>query len=357
MSHRIKLLSFLIAAIVLLMVAACQPKQQVVEIPTLAVLPSVTATFTPTNTPTPTPTNTATPTDTPTLTPTFTSTPLPTLTFTWTPSATFTPSITPTFTLTPTPTFTSTPLPTATPNRPQIIAFTSNILTGTANSQINLTWQTVSDATRVELVDQSGIVVQTFSQASPNGQMTVTLPANMGRLVTYRLVASRGGQEVNFPLAITVTCAYQWFYGDQFAPPNTGCPSAVGAIARGEYQPYERGHMFFVSANNLNRIYILQNDGNRYIAYPNSWDGDTKNEGQAPSGFERPDDMFNWAYYNTSSPSGSWMTIIGWATEDGVVADLTYQQDNTGAFFINTPNNAAVYRFSGGDSGTWTRVK
>jgi hypothetical protein len=70
--------------------------------------------------------------------------------------------------------------------------------------------------------------------------------------------------------------------------------------------------------------------------------------------------MFNWAYYNTSAPGGNWSDVLGWATSAILNAPRTIQWENAvGAlnpFYIDAPDGG-VYRFSGGESGTWGRLR
>jgi hypothetical protein len=70
--------------------------------------------------------------------------------------------------------------------------------------------------------------------------------------------------------------------------------------------------------------------------------------------------MFNWAYYSTLAPIGSWNSSIGWGTTDINSDPRTIQWEGSpggsGAFYIDAPGGA-VYRFSGGDSGTWGRLR
>lgn len=338
----------IITAVFLL--AACQPQQsQVVELPTLASLPTLTPSDTPTFTPTPTDTLTPTPTDTPTITPSVT------------PSLTVTSSLTPTFTLTPTntvtPTLTPTDTPTLTPtpNTPQIVSFTSSVTSTAPNTNLTLRWSTVADAARIDQLNQQGAVVQTFS-VPPAGEIAVAIPANQGRLVVYRLAALRGGQEATRSIPITITCPIAWFFGNEFAPANSGCPAAVGAVASGKYQPFERGLMIYVTANGLDRIYGLQNEGSRYISYSSGWDDDDDLDyPDPPDNLEKPQEEFRWAYLNTLAPIGTWQDALGWATADINRDSRTIQFEDTGAFYIDSP--VGVYRFSGGDSGTWIKIK
>ncbi|MEP6988868.1 MAG: hypothetical protein ABI970_24920, partial [Chloroflexota bacterium] len=186
-----------------LLLAACQPQQEVVVLPTLAVLPTLTPSNTPTETPVATATSTATdtPTATPTSTATNTATPTPSLTFT--PSLTSTYTITPTATNTPTSTATNTPiasntpvLPTATltPIAPQILSFNSTATNVTANSSITLVWSAQADSARIDVLNAQGQVSQSFNVV-PSGSLPVTVPGNLGTLVVYRLVVFRGAAQ------------------------------------------------------------------------------------------------------------------------------------------------------------------
>ncbi len=346
--------------------------------PTLTPIPSATPTimdtftptltFTPSETPSPIPTETFTPSLTFTLSPTYTPTETftPSPTFTFTPSDTPIPSATPTFTITPSRTWTLTPLPsntalpTATPTSagPQIVSFGADMSSVFPNTTIRLAWIATADSARIEQVSEQGALLQVYPVA-PTGQFTLVVPGGFGRVISYRLIVQRNGIESQQTIPITVSCAFTWFFGDQYVPSNAGCP--VGATtSEGRYQPFERGVMIYVTANGLNRIYGVQNDSSLYVAVPNSWDGSTLNNSAAPSGRFMPQEMFNWAYYNTLAPIGSWNSALGWATSNIVNAPRTIQFETAvggnNPFVIDAPDGA-IYRFSGGDSGTWARLR
>ena len=118
--------------------------------------------------------------------------------------------------------------------------------------------------------------------------------------------------------------------------------------------------MFYVSANGLNHVYGLQNANSLYIGYTNAWNGSTINSAGAPSGRFIPQEMFNWAYYNTLAPIGSWNSALGWGTANIVNAPRTIQFENavggSNPFTIDAPDGA-IYRFSGGDNGSWSRLR
>jgi hypothetical protein len=222
-----------------------------------------------------------------------------------------------------------------------------------ANTGITLRWTANADTARIDQLNQQGAVTQTFPVAA-NGQLDVTVPGNQGRVVVYRLVALRGGQETSRSLPITLTCAIPWFFGNERAPQGSGCPTALGAIGPGAFQPFERGLMIFVNANGLNRIYGLQNDGNRYTSFVNGWNGTDLPYDPSPSGLFQPQRMFRWAFVNTLAPVSTWQNQIGWGTANIDESQRTIQFEEGGAFYIDTPSG--VYRFSGGDQGTWTRL-
>lgn len=379
----IMLRRWLTALVLFTLFTACQPREENVVIPTLMVLPTLTITNTPSNTPLPTWTFTYTPSETPSNTPTFTltpsNTPLPTRTFsstftptftftptststfttTFTPSNTYTPSLTPSNTFTPTFTPSDTPVPTAT-SAAQIITFGANSTTVTPGSSLRLAWNTVAEVVRIEQLDQNGAITQTYPPQPATGSLIVSIPGNLGRLIQYRIVALRAGVEVSETIPITIICAVGWFFGDQYAPPGTNCPSAVGVVGTGAFQRFENGLMIYINANGLNRIYGLQNSEARYTALANGWDGSTIRSDPAPTGRFIPERMFNWAYYNTLAPIGSWNSAIGWATaaidNNNRIIQWEGSVGGTGPFYIDAPN-AEVYRFSGGDAGTWTRIK
>lgn len=346
-------LLILLAVIVL---AGCQGESETAaELPTLAVLPSLTPSDTPTLTPTSSPTPTETPTETPTNTPTPTNTWTATPSVTPTNTLTSTPSITPTATSTATNTPTSTPTITNTPDRPQILAFTASATNVVANTSITLSWSTIADAARLDQLNSQGVVVQSFSVV-PSGTLPVTVPGNTGRLVVYRLAAIRNAQEVTASVPITVQCATAWFFGSQFAPPEAGCPIGPQVVGPGAFQSFERGFMIYVNANSLNTIYGAQTLDSRYISYASGWDGVTTYScfGTPPSGLLPPQNMFAWAYCNTNAPVGGWSSAIGFALGNIDTGNRTIQFEDTGAVYIDSP--LGVFRFSGDSNRTWRKI-
>jgi hypothetical protein len=352
----------ILALIVPALAVACSSgddgdSQEVLELPTLAGLPSVTASNTPTITltlsDTPSPTTTQTPTDTPS----------PTFTRTFTPTASPTITLTPTNTLTVTPVSTDTPTLTATSELPQINSFTSSAPTVAGGSSVTLVWDSIADTARIEQLNTQGVVQQTFS-VTPTGQLPVTVP-NSGSQVIYRLTAQRSGQEVSrsVVIQIQITCPSNWFFGTP--PPDVGCPSGPAITVTGKFQPFTNGLMINLPVNNISQVYGLINTNTRYMVYTNSWDNvTTYNQpcGNAPAGQTDPQDVFNWAYHNTLGTVGLWCDAtggIGWGTAGADLGrTMVYQTAASGTTLFININGIGTYRFSGGaQTGTWTKIQ
>jgi len=350
-----------ILLIIILTAAACQTAGDE-DLPTLAILPSATASDTPTITPTPSPTETFTPTLTPTDTLTFTPTLSPTPTLTFTPSLTATFTISPTFTLThtptntPTPTRTPTATPTNTPNVPVITSFTSSVNQAVPGSQITLSWNAQADTLNLQqLTPGTNSVVQSFV-VGQTGSQAVTLPTTGDRAV-YRLVANRGGQQTITEVVVTFSCTTDWFFN--VAAPGGACPSGGATNVVGSYQPFERGIMFmYTNRNGVQRVCGLQNQNNRYLCYDNGWDGSTEPfTDSAPGGLDEPDDMFNWAFDSTLASGGQWVDIIGWATSGSPNNNnVTTQYDTNNRLYIRVPSGT-YYLNGDANSGTWTKIQ
>lgn len=364
---------WMLGLLLVMIATACQPESQIV-LPTVMVLPtqSLTPTPLPTETLTATPLATATPTSsaTSTITPTRTFTPTLTHTATRTPFPTGSPTntITPTATVTFTPSATNTPLATATPTAtltplvsptlpgPVITSFAASASNVQPNGSLTLVWSSNADSARIDVLNGQGLVTNSFSVV-PTGQLPVTVPGNLGRLIIYRLIAIKNGQQAIQNAGVTILCQYTWFFGDQFAPADATCPSNVGSLGEGRFQGFERGFMIWVNADGLNRVYGMDSTG-RYIAYTSTWDGTTTSTcySTPPTGLFEPQGVFNWAYCNTNAPIGAWAASIGWASGTINTDNRTIQfEQGTNVAYVDTP--VGVIRFIGGDNGTWQRIK
>jgi hypothetical protein len=247
---------------------------------------------------------------------------------------------------------------------PRILSFTTSADNVAANTTVTLRWAADSDVTRIDEQNSAGTVLRTFSVTAV-GELPVAVPGGAGRLVIYQLTAQRGGQEVKRSLTITVGCPIAWFFGDEVAQAVTNqCPSNAAISGPGAFQNFERGRAIYVNGNGLNKVYGLEGTSGRYAGYTSQWNSSaTPVPDIPPSGFLQPQGVFQWLYYLTGAPSGTWNSAIGWATSNIDQSNRTIQFESvqdpnnlTPPFFIDAPGGA-VYRFSGGDSGTWTQVR
>lgn len=363
--------------------AACSSGggNEVGELPTVFVIPTLEPSATPTDTLTPTETNT--PTNTPTNTATRTPTPTPTRTATVfvppteTPiQPTATPSITPTPTLAP-PTATQTLVVTL--STAQIITFSASATTAITGGQVTLSWSAVADTVRLERLNAQGIVVETFNDLPQQGSQVITTPSGQGATIIYRLVARRGTDEKTATQQITLTgtttCSTPWFFPNP--PTDAGCPSGAATAASGAYQPFEKGVMIYHTANGQNTVYALANAGgfltqNTYSRQTSMWDNASTfaNYLNASGSFcttspvapqIEPQQMFAWMYCMTFAPFGSWIDALGWATGTLVTdPQLNIQSDSSGVMYIETPNGE-IYRLEpiqqGNTGAAWTKIR
>lgn len=350
----------------LVVLTGCNPAADDEPVPTLAVLPSAIPSDTPTITPTFT--ETAMPTITPTLTATFT----PTLTFT--PTATTTPSRTPTLTatrqptatstntLTPSPSATNTPTHTATftltptPNAPVIDLFQASTTSAPAGSTVALRWQTQADSVVLQRLNTAGVVQETI-QGSPVGAYNAILPTGEAQVI-YRLIARRGGFETsaNIPIIVTNICPNQWF----FTPAEgqvSGCPTTAPTGVQGSFQQFERGFMFRLQIQGLDRVCGVDTAANYYLCFQYAAYSGTPPE-TPPAGLQPPGADFQSVFYNRLSNTGTWYSpqSIGWATGTYQTGSYTLQRDDQGRIFVQLPNG--IFRFDSSlSTGTLTRIQ
>ncbi len=340
--------STLVLLVLLLSLGLIGCQRQEIIIPTVAQLPTITQTFTPTFTdtptftPTPSFTPTATMTSTPTLTPTFTPTPTLTFTpvFTDTPTATFTPTLTPTI------------------PGPMITSFTADNYEMQAGGVTVLRWQAMGDTAVLDQLNAAGNLQQSFS-VPPTGEQAVNIPTNAGRVVTYRLTVIRQGMPVSQSLAITITCQYNWFFGDQFNP--NVCPANWGVIGEGRFQGFDGGMMIYTQPGTENypgnRVYVLFYDANQWHAYDNV--GNATATGSPPAGRFLPGSDRLANVWETGLHNGQPIkNMLGYsATSDADRSQRSSQVEaGNNALYIDIPDGR-VYRLQGQVSGTWTQIK
>lgn len=366
--HKIRWIILLILPLVLVACGGGSDElsaEELARLPTIA--PSNTATSTPSDTPvpsrTPLPTNTPIPTSTP-ITPTATRTPSPTPTSTGTPLPSSTPA--PTITLTFTPFPTSGPQVATMPpsDVPRIVSFGADATSVPGGTGVTLSWQAQGASALIDQLDSAYNSVNTFDVPT-SGQITVQVP-DQGPQVTYQLVVTGlSGQEALQTLTIQVqsVCQTPWFFANP--PDDAGCPTGPETVITGKSQQFQQGYMINLTLNGQDLVYGFNSVDNRYVAYNNQWDGTSTYSdascGSPGFGAQEPQDVFNWAFYNTLGTFGQWCNLetgIGWATLP-FNANISFRvqlSDEGTTFFIDIPNYGIV-RVSGEmPLGSWRRL-
>lgn len=326
---------------VIALLVACDATADVSQLPTRAVLPSLTPTATATLTPTATATPSATATDPATATPTVTAsnTPLPSATPTRT--LTFTPTVSATPTNTNTPTPTNTPIATNTPVQPQIAVFQSDITQGEPGDPLRLRWDADADEVRLERLDQAGSVLETIPVESL-GAVNFVLPETTDNIVVYRLVAVRGSNEIFSSLSIDIgsACPVEWFFA---APDDAGCAAAPFETVQLVYQTLERGFMFRLTTPTLDQVCgVHTTRSNVYVCYP---PGDFNGTPPAtpPDGLQVPASDLLLPFYTQLGLEGLLYQSLGWAIDVPFVNNTILQRSADGFLYLRTPSG--VYRF------------
>lgn len=346
----VKLKSFCWYMLLLMVMTACQfqtTQRQllptIVQFPTATPSSTATATATFTNTPTLTHTPTQTVTSSPTASHTATHTASPTVTATHTPVSTATPTLTFTPSPSPTPIASITPIPTRTPNAPMIDVFQVNNSLASNGDPIVLRWVVQADAARLEVLDNSGNIIQQLP-VELVGSYSTNTPLT-GNVVTYRLTAVRGIEEVRSIVTVDMggvssSCTIPWFFSS--VPSNAGCATtSVNAISV-TFQQFQNGFMFQTSASGAVRVCGVQFDRNVYSCYaPLPFSGTPPVT--PPTGSLVPDATFANAFYTQLATGGLWYDIIGWATAPAVISNVQRQTGSDGRTYYQLPNG--IYSF------------
>lgn len=344
----VKLQSIGLGFILLILVSACTPQaESVSELPTLAQFPTETETAIPSETPiasdTATSTSTATETPTTTHTPTETHTPTTTSTASLTPlpSATVTASQTFTPTPTDTPEASSTPIPTRTPDAPVIETFEANTTTAANGAPITLRWVAQADATLLEVLDSNGNIIQA-QDVSVIGTFSSNTPST-GSVVTYRLIAIRGTQEVRAVVSIDMAanCPNPWYFSTP--PSSAGCPLAPVQAVQVTFQQFNSGFMFRTIISGNDRTCGVQTDRNLYSCYESQPYNGTPPATPMPDRFE-PDPLLAHSFYNNLATGGFWYDIIGFGTQTATTVNAQQQVGtDDGRLYLQLPNG--IYAF------------
>lgn len=338
----VKLKTLLFGIVLIFLITACQlSATQQSALPTLVEFPTETATATATHTSAVTDTATATHTATATLTPSATKTSTLTPSSTWTriPSATATSSQTYTPSPSPTSTASLTPIPTRTSDAPVIENFTANTTSTNNSSPVIMRWAIQAASARLEVLDSAGTLLEQFD-VDLVGTYSTNTPAT-GNVVTYRLTAIRGTQEVRSIITVDMvqSCTASWYFSNP--PSGAGCPLAPAQFTSIFFQQFERGFMFRAIVGGSAHVCGVQFDRNVYSCF--SAQAFTGTASIPPATLFDADALVAHSYYNDLATGGFWNSIIGWGIETGSTLSIQGQTGSNGRIYYQFPNG--IYSF------------
>jgi hypothetical protein len=335
-----------ILLLIILLLAACSSTpENVLVVPTLAVLPTETASPIP-------------PSETPSQIPTWT------LTYT----ATLSPTSTPPPTGTETATFTATPVPSETSTAEPTLTFTPSLtITNTITPTASMTFTPVPE------LDGLGMLAMLIERATVLPPELMYNPPTL-TAVAYAaetLIAGGAGISGASPTPVSgtpvfgtlppvnVTCPTAPPPGLVAADPTlvqfVGCPQGAPSSTVSAVQSFEHGSMLYLQGS-PNYIYVLTLDG-RFRRYDDTWVSgvDPESGGETPPlGLLEPRRGFGKVWRNNLEARGA----LGWAIDEEQGATSPLQLFERGrAVFL--PQRGQAYVLSedpGGLSGTWRAI-
>lgn len=305
-----------VAACLLFLLAACaETPSEVVEVPTLAELPTLT--------PSATPTETITPSQTPTLTATLTGTATATVSSTPRPTVTITPSAT--ITDTPSPTFTASPT-----SETQLGSLAELALTASAATLLPPTLQPAV-ATPIPLTVAAPVVTSVPPTFTPLVVPTVNCPWAT-------------------PPALAAVLATDPALGTAL-----GCASGTPTHYAGAAQVFQDGIMYYLDGSPKS-IYVLMVDG-RYRRFDDTWTQgvDPESGGEIPpTGLIEPIRGFGKVWRTNSDVRAA----LGWAitNELGDTATVQFFERGRAVYLPVRGETIILAEDPGGQSGVWRAV-
>lgn len=177
---------------------------------------------------------------------------------------------------------------------------------------ITLTWRWSGgrDATIYHLFP-TGQLSEPFWEVGQAGSLQYTIASerrNWDSFVLY--VHDEDGVAAQETLQIELRCPDAWF----FSPAPDICPASPALVTEGAEEPFERGTMLWVKAQD--RIYVLFDDGQqpRWSAYEDEWDEGEPTMDPAiepPPGFHQPVRGFGLVWREQSTVRER----LGWAVD------------------------------------------
>jgi hypothetical protein len=253
---------------------------------------------------------------------------------------------------------TSTPLPGSAPtttrvpnpNAPRIEFFTADVVAVAPGESLTLFWSTRGASSAVIYrVDRNGVRSQLWNVAS-DGSLAVGTRGSDRGTVDFVLSVGEGALKVEQGLSLPLACPIQWF----FQPAPDACPDAEAQVTRVIEEPFERGRMLYIEANN--QVYSLFNDGEApaWVTFPNRYDPAVHAESEAsfvpPPGFVQPLAILGFVWRGNDVVRNR----LGLATQPEAVYEGAFQQaitpDGREAVYVSSVDGSVLVLQPGGEA-------
>ena len=261
--------------------------------------------------------------------------------------ATATPARTATAIRTPTtarPTATATDTPPATPVAGQFIrSFEASPAEIDPGDEVTLTWEAEGDEATLYRLAATGQFGE-FWDVPLSGSMTVQTDERDRNAVRYMLFVRQGEALENAMVSVTVRCTGDWF----FQPAPETCPLDPALETSAAYQPFERGHMFWLGARA--RIYVLYAEGGSrsYSVLQDPWAPGMPESDPSitpPGGYVQPVRGFGMVWRGEVEPYLNVRERLGW----GLQPEAGY----TAQFQCDSPPKYVTCYLSGPGGNVW----
>jgi LysM repeat protein len=178
-----------------------------------------------------------------------------------------------------------------------------------------------------------------------SGELTVELAGTIfpDPRMTLQVVNEASQAESNFFINLDWPCAHDYF----FAPAPERCPSAAPLVTDGAFQPFERGFMIWLPAQDFIEptIYVFFDDG-RVSLVRDRWSPDLPDEDpdlSPPDGLYQPVRGFGLAWREEPGLRES----LGWATAPESNYEVTYQgqarESIPGIYYMRAPDGRILH--------------
>lgn len=246
---------------------------------------------------------------------------------TLTPFATATATLTPTWTGSPPPSTPgeSTPPPTSVSFQ-YIQSFAADPMEIDPGQPVTLSWETTGDSVTLWRLAATGQLSEWWDVEQSGSQVMETSELDRNA-VQYMLFVTGGDVQEQTMVSVKVRCTAEWF----FSPEPDVCPAEAAATTDAAYQPFERGHMFWVGVRD--RIYALvQQEASRmYAAYTDPWEPGLPESDpnlSPPAGMVQPVRGFGMVWRGEVDSAVNLREALGWGTQPEAGYSARFQCDS-----------------------------